>query len=228
MSAAAAGSTARPESTRVVLWVTLAVCALAGAIYTMATQTTHALEARAELARWFELRDLPAGFELCDAQRLPRGDVTVRFELTGAGVEAPRVPVVEVEGPKQPFDWSTVAVGESGTEPREVLIAELPLASADDELRELFQGGMNLNGDWKSVPREGGKRVLDRGTLPWGPYAAPYVVEREFESGATFRDFVRVDLSRPKLPRIFVARWSRGFPASKGRVEELLKSFPPR
>ncbi|MCC7015541.1 MAG: hypothetical protein IT454_23485 [Planctomycetes bacterium] len=221
---------ARPTERTALVWVVVAaIVALGGLAYTMARQSTHALDARATLARWFEPRDLPFGLALADASVLPRGDVCVRLAPAETPPEAERIEVPEAEsGSPQEFDWSKVAIGAAGSAPREVLIVEMVLEGAAKELETLFEGGQNLNGDWASVPRNGARRVLERGKLPWGALAAPFVVEREFEKGGTFRDVLRVNLSSERTPRILIARWSRGFPASRERVEELLGALVPR
>lgn len=219
-----------PERVGRVLGVAGALVALLGAVYVLATQTTRAVDARETLAAWFEPRELPGGLTLAEAQVLPRGDRTVRLARSDAQPEPARNAAEEsAETPQsERFDWSSVRVGPSDTVPREVLVVELPLELAADELKALFLGGVELRGDWKSVPRNGGRRVLDRGTLPWGELNAPYVIEREFEPGATFRDVLRVNLTRERTPLVLFARWSRGDPASKVRAEELLAALPPR
>lgn len=209
-----------------------AVLLLAGVlVLTLVTQRTGSVDASERLAAWFDARELPAGLALAGAEVLPRGDVALRIELSPAPEEAPRVVMTEEqppEGQREPFDWSKVPVGEPDTLPREVLVVELPLQYAAGELRGLFEEGQELRGDFKSIERSGGQRVLERGKLPWGSFAAPFAVVREFEAGGTFHDTLRVNLSREKSPRILLARWSRGLPASKKRAEELLAALRPK
>jgi hypothetical protein len=213
------------------VWVAaLSLLVLGGLAWALATASTHAVDARETLERWFDVRELPEGLVIAEAQVLPRGDVAVRLERPGAAPEAPRAEAPADTGASkfEPYDWSSVPIGPPDSAPLEVVIVELPIAQAAADIKSLFEGGQALGGDWKSVPARGGKRVLDRGTLPWGSYAAPYVIEREFESGGSFRDVLRVNLSRERSPRILIARWSRGFPASTARVEALLAALPPR
>src|SRR5688572_26080187 len=129
------GEQRAPERTSVVLGVALALVALAGLAWVLATQRTGALDAREVHAQWFEPHDLPLGLELAEAQRLPRGDVVLRLALAGAEPEAPRIePPAEVPPDPPPFDWSQVPVGSADTPPREVLIVELPLEEAAADL----------------------------------------------------------------------------------------------
>lgn len=216
-----------PVRAGLVLACTAGFVLLAGAVGLLATQSTRAADPQATLEQWFEVGELPAGFKLVEAQVLARGDVVVRIERDGAGEEAPRNTPEEGKD-FEPFDWSTVPVGAADTAPRELIVAEIPLEHARAELRELFEFGSDLAGDWKSVPRSGGRRVLERGRLDWGELAAPFVLEREFENGGTFRDTLRVNLSSATTARILVARWSRGFPASRAPVQVLIAALRPR
>lgn len=248
----------RPVRAGLVLACTAGFVLLAGAVGLLATQSTRAVDPQATLAQWFEVGELPAGLEPVEAQVLARGDVVVRLEhellhcpdpdcdssgdcehfapaREGRSVTSPdpygeEAPRNEPEEGKEsePFDWSTVPMGAAGSAPREVIVAEIPLEHARAELQQLFEFGQDLAGDWKSVPRSGGKRVLERGRLDWGELAAPFVLEREFENGGTFRDTLRVNLSSATTARILVARWSRGFPASRAPVQVLIAALRPR
>ncbi len=216
-----------PVRAGLVLACTAGFVLLAGAVGLLATQSTRAANPQATLERWFEVGELPAGLELVEAHVLARGDVVVLIKHEGEGEEAPRNTPEEGKD-FEPFDWSTVPVGAAGTAPREAIVAEIPLEHARAELQQLFEFGQDLGGDWKSVPRSGGKRVLERGRLDWGELAAPYVLEREFENGGTFRDTLRVNLSSTTEARILVARWNRGFPASREPVQALIAALRPR
>jgi hypothetical protein len=229
------------ERTSVVLGVVLALAGLGGLVWVMVDQPTRTLAAGELAARWFGAAGPPLGLVVAEAQRLPRGDVVLRLEDPAAPEEPPRneptpgdaapadppqegaVEPPSKAGPDEPpFDWSKVPVGPAGALPREVLLVDLPPAEAAADLERLFRQGQEFRGDWKSIERSGGTRVLDRGRMPWGGFDAPYVHERTFEAGGTFRDVLRVDLSEARSPRILIARWTRGLPASKPPVEALL------
>lgn len=216
------------ERAGVVWGVVLAIALLGVLAFTMSKQETRAADAQVVLSEWFESARLPDDMVIAEASVMPRGDVAVRWTRAALEDESPRIVVEGEPKPFETFDWSSVPVGAADTFPREVLIAEISREHAADELRELFEGGMNLNGDWKSVPKSGAKRILERDRLAWGTFAAPYVIEREFENGGTFRDHLRVNLSSGPTPLFLAARWSRGFPASKVRIQELLAGLPPK
>ncbi|MBM3987535.1 MAG: hypothetical protein FJ294_06215 [Planctomycetes bacterium] len=214
------------------VWIAaLALVALAVLGWVLATQETRALDGQATLNEWFDARELPDGLAVSEAGILPRGDRAVLLARPDAEEEPPRNQVPEDEDDESdwvPFDWSKVTSGAVGATPREVLVAELKLEHASAELEQLFERGEDLRGDWWSVPRSGGRRALERGKLRWGPLEAPYVLERAFEAGGTFRDTLRVNLTRERTPRILIARWTRGSPASPAPVQRLLDALAPR
>jgi hypothetical protein len=214
-----------------------AIVLLGALLWTLVAQRAVELDAGAVRAEWFEPAELPFGLELAEAHRLARGDRVLRLERRDAEPEPPRAePPKPEEAPPGPgegggmrmFDWSKVPVGSPGTPPREVAILELPLADAAKDLASNFKGGQDLAGDWKSIPPSGGRRILERGKVAWGAFDAEYLIERELEAGGTFRDVLRVNLSREGDPRVLLARWTRGSPASVGPVRALLAALPPK
>lgn len=213
------------------VWAAALALGLVAALgWVLASQETRALDGEVTLRSWFEVGDLPDGLSIAEASVLPRGDLAVVLMRADAGEEPSRNEVTEADssGEWAPFDWSKVPSSPAGSAPREVLLAELKLEHASAELEQLFERGEDLRGDWLSVPRSGGRRVLERGKLRWGTLEAPYVLERAFESGGTFRDTLRVNLTRERSPRILVARWTRGAPASQEPVQRLLDVLAPK
>lgn len=232
-SSPAAGG--KGERIAVVLGAAVALVLAGALVWTLVTQRAGAVDAAALKDEWFAPADLPFGLEIAEAHELARGDRVLRLARRDAEPEPPAAPPIEAEPPPAPgegggpppFDWSKAPVGERGTPPREVAILELPLADAAADLDAHFKGGQDLAGDWKSIPPQGGKRILERGKLPWGAFDAAYVIEREFERGGTFRDVLKINLSREGAPRVLLARWTRGAPASVERTKELLAALPP-
>jgi hypothetical protein len=141
-----AGEKSGGERTSVVLGISLVIVLLAGLVWTIATQRTHALDAEQLFGQWFEARELPMQLVPVEAQVLPRGDRVLCLERRQAAAEAPLVtPPAEPPKPDAPpFDWSKVPIGEARSAPREVLIAELPLKDAAADLKALFEGGQEL------------------------------------------------------------------------------------
>ncbi len=230
-SAALAGD-AKPTHARTthVLGALGALALLVASLWWMATTRAQALDPGAAFEERFEPRELPAGWKLAQAQELARGDVVLVFEREGLAPEPPKAEAPKrVEGSEQPrFDWSRVEWGQSGAAPREIALIDLPLHSAKDDLERLVRGGYEFNGEWNSIPSEGGKRILRRDLVPWGELECAAVLEREFEAGGTFRDVVRVNLSRAGQPRLLSARFGRGFAGSFEPVAEFLAALEPR
>lgn len=216
---------------RTVLLAACVLVSLAALGWVLATQSTGEIDGQARLEQWFDVQPLPDGLVVTEANVLPRGDLTVVLARADAGAEPPRNEVPEGQagaGEWEPFDWSKVPSGAVGTAPREVLVVELAPGHAAAELEQLFERGEDLRGDWSSVSRSGGRRILERGQLRWGVLEAPYVIERAFESGGTFRDTLRVNLTRERTARMLIARWTRGFPASREPLQRLLDALGPK
>ncbi len=230
-SAALAGDT-RPTHARTthVLGALGAVVVLIASLWWMANPRAHSLDPRAAFEERFEPRELPAGWRVAQAEQLARGDVVLVLEREGLTPEPPKAEAPKrVEGAESPrLDWSRVEWGAPGAAPREVAIVDLSLQSARSDLERLVRGGFEFDGQWNSIPLDGGKRILRRDLLAWREFACAAVLEREFEAGGTFRDVVRVNLSRPGQPRLVTARFGRGVTGSFEPVAELLAALEPR
>lgn len=217
------------ETTRGVLLGALGFAVLAGALVWTLREAPRSSEPQAAFEAWFEPRELPFGLRPVEAQELVRGDTVLRLERAELAPEPPRAESSsesdEDSKDKPRFDWSKVDYGTPGAPPREVVIARLELEVARDELETLFKGGEELRGDWSSIQSSGGKRILQRGLVAWGQLDCAWVHEREFESGGTFRDVVRVNLSSAGEPRVLIARFGRGVAGSIAPVEHLLAAL---
>lgn len=209
-----------------------ALLALGGAVWWMSRPRAISLTRTESVDAWFTQHEMPFGFAFAQAERLARGDEVVRFERGDLSDEASKAAPVELsdaERMKLPrFDWSKVDYGEPGQPPREFVVARLPLERAKGDLESLFEQGMDFRGDYDAIGRAGGKWILARGLVAWGALDCAYVHEREFEAGGTFRDVVRVNLSRERRPELLIARFGRGEAGSIGPVESLLASLVPR
>lgn len=231
-----ASSDSAPERSSVVLAVAAALVALAAAVVWMVRQRADSLDAAAVFAERFEAGALPFGLEVTQAERLARGDVVLHLARPDAPAEAERAKATSGDAASKPagegerprFDWSKVDYGQPGAPPREVVIADLPLVHASADLDALFKGGFELRGDYDSLDEGGGKRVLRRGMMRWGEFDCGYVHEREFERGGTFRDVVRVNLSRARTPRVLIARFGRNVAGSIEPIETLLAALHSR
>lgn len=230
MSASSSGATSGRSSTTNVLGFATAAVVLGVLVWVIATQRTRAVDAHERLSAWFDVKALPFGLEPVEAAVMPRGDELLRLSNPNAPAETPRntvEPPKEGE-PRKPIDWAKIPTGAEGSAPIEVVITRIPLAAAPSELRALLHEGQDLRGDFKSIGDQGGQRVIERGELPWSGFNSDFAYVREFEPGGTFRDSMRVNLSRKDEPCVLLARWPRGVPASKPRAEELLSALVPR
>ncbi len=126
--------------------------------------------------------------------------------------------------------------------PREVLVLHFTSRGGRRAVAELFaapsaaggpRGGGGRGGGRGGPPGGGGPGgggqvfVIERGTLPWAGGEAPYVHRREMQGPGKWRDVVRVDVSHGGRAAALVARWTRSYPASLERLEELLAALPP-
>lgn len=228
VAASEAPSQTNPARASGVLVAAAGLVLLGGAAWWMTTPRARSLAPIETFEARFESRELPWGLRVVQAEQLSRGDIVLRLEREGLEPEPARAkpldkPKPGVEG--QRFDWSKVDYGVPGAPPREVVIAELPLEHAKTDLDELFKGGFELRGDWSSIGDSGGKRVLRRDLVEWGELECAVVHEREFESGGTFRDVVRVNLSRAGEPRVLLARFGRGVSGSIEPVQAVLDAL---
>jgi hypothetical protein len=206
-----------------VLGLAVGLVLLGGLVAALLRQPAQAEDPRELLGEWVELGELPAGLTLLEAATLPDGRRIVRLVDPDAPAE-PELTAPEL-GPER-VDWAALAAGPAGQPPREVLLVSYPRGAARSELQRLFQsGGLG--------PRAGGggerrSVVLERDRMPWGELAVRYVHERVLEGKDVFRDGLRVNLSHDDTALVLFASWTRGLPASRQRVEELLAALPPR
>ena len=204
--------------------VALGLCALGGIVGLVASQRSGTIDGRAVFAEAFEERALPFGLELESAMLLGDQRRLLVFADPRAEPEAPAAvpppPPKEGDEPRAPFDASKVTIGPADQPPRRVELVFHPKGSGLAGVRAEFErGGWR---DTRSIGHEGGTAALDLLRLPWQGYDAVCVHERKFEPGGTFVDSMRVNLSTPGRPCVLRAIWSRGLPASKERLTELL------
>lgn len=202
------------------------------------------------LSELFARADLPFGLELAEAGPGPGGERMLRFEVPGTPAEEPAAEPEEGESAPK-VDWASLT-GPEGTPPVGLLVVTHPIRRADDAIERFMRGDPDVGGgdgergergergggggrdrsfggggDGIRIPDSGGAVVLERGEVPWGDYAAKFLLRREFEPGGTFRDTMRANLSTARTPCVIVARWPRGHVASKERLEELIAGLVP-
>jgi hypothetical protein len=192
----------------------------------------RAVDGEALLEEWFEFDELP--YELEVAEGVRTDVLTVVLANPNAPSEAARadLPEAKDEDEDKNYDWLGIPMGAAGTDPVEAVVTHYPDAGkAIQTLERLFgrpRGDRNEEPDVLSVGSHGGRATLDRGRMPWGDYSVLFVHERELERGGTFRDLVRVNLTFPGRAFVVSARWPRGFPGSKEKMEALIATLRPR
>jgi len=229
------------ESSGCVLGVAAGFALFAALVGFLATRPAASVDGAQRLGEWFELGPLPFGLEVAEGVRA--GATTVVLANPSAPEEAPRNEPPEEEeepgggdGPRakddDDFDWSKVPEGPAGTDPIEVAVACYRNAGqARSAIEGTFgrpDGGDRDDPDLISFGAKGGRATMDRGRIPWGEYSVLFVHERELEPGGTFRDVMRANLTISGRACVVSARWPRGLPASKDKLEELIAVFRPR
>jgi hypothetical protein len=236
------GEAPRRESVGGVLGVGFGLALIAALVLAVVSQRARSLEPEPLFQRWFQPAELPFGLVPLEAARQPGGETLLRLSDPEAPPEAPRTPPPRGAAPT-PVDWAALAAGPEGEPPTEALLVTWPLRVASGQIDSLFSagGGRMPSGGGRGGPMvpssggggdplmglgpQGGRRVLERGALPWGPLEAPFVLERSFEPGGTFVDTLRVNLSTVREPLVLFLRWPRGLPASTERATELLAAL---
>jgi len=218
------------ESSAGVVGVALGLGLILLLVLVVAVQGSGVIDARALLESSFDVGVLPFDLELIEGAEVATGEKVVVLEVPGA-VELPRdpafedAPEIDEDDEGEPYDWTTLEEGETGTAPIQVFVIWYPARGATAAIERMFD-----NARWRDLrdfQAGGGRLMTDKDTLVWAGYDADFVIERQLERGGTFRDWMRVNLSLPDRVCILLARWARGKPAAKERLTELLDALPP-
>lgn len=211
------------ERSGCVIGIALGLLILGSVIAWIALPKTEARDGAQLLATWFEGKSAPIPYAIEDARKLMGGEEVVKLvDATAAPERELVVPGPEASSEREVrMQWDRVEVGAGDTLPRWLLFVRYPQERGDGNIRRLFDASLTP-GRVQDVGKEGGRMLLELGTLHWGKLDPAYVLEREFERGGTFRDIVRVNLSSPNSPLLLHASWSRSMPFSKARLEAVL------
>jgi hypothetical protein len=207
----------------------------------------------AELESAFGVRSVGAEYAVVAARKTPNGSRLVVFEDTQAPAEPDRARTAEKADDSAPsgtsaaarkdetgkdgtgsevaaakeegdkVDWTKVAIPAAKARPRRVTFL-FPEEGIGHEVVDSFFRGVERRSLSELGP-EGGKVVITSGKLGWRGFDADWVHERAFERGGTFRDGISVDLSLEKRPCVMTAHWTRGEPASRIALDQLLESL---
>jgi hypothetical protein len=206
-----------------VIGIALGILILGSIIAWIALPKTEARDGAQLMATWFAGEGLPEGYAIDDARKLMGGEEVVKLLDTSSGEEAARKPAPSSTD-ETPLEWGRVELGAHEQAPRWLMFVRYPLERGDADIRRLFAANLKL-GRPDEIGKQGGRMLLEIGTLKWGAQDPAFVLERDFEAGGTFHDVVRVNLSTPTEPLILHAQWSRSQPFSKARLEALLATL---
>lgn len=217
------------ESSAGVVGVAFGLVLIAIFVLVVAVQGSKTLDPQALVDASFDVGELPFGLAPVEGAEVATGETLVMFSIP----EIEEAPKPDVPEPKladgeeeESYDWSTLVEGEEGTAPVQVFLVWYPNKTSGAAVDRLFD-----NVAWRDLRdfRAGGGRLMtEKDSLAWAGYDADYVIERELERGGTFRDWMRVNLSLPDRACVLFARWARGMPAAKERVQEILRVLRPQ
>ncbi len=200
-----------------------------------------------ELESAFGVRAPGPDYAVIQARKMPAGAKLLVFEDSNAPQEPEPAPAAEkrdepagenaaadkgvdkekgaLEGQAsgEHVDWARVAIPAAKARPRRVTFL-FPEDGTSHEVVESFFRYVERKSLAELGP-EGGKVVIASGKLGWRGFDADWIHERVFEKGGTFRDAMSVDLSLEKRPCVVTAIWTRGEPASRIALDQLLESL---
>ena len=160
------------------------------------------VDGAAKQREYFGEGDLPAGFTLDSAVRLPTGDGVVRFTRAGGSVgRACDLVFLEFKSAA-----SAVAQMRSSQDP----MGSMPAA-------RLKEWEAEMAFDWTAL--------MKRGEIAWGDWRTKLVIERSFKKGGGWSEEARVDLSSEVRPLVLCVRWPAEQAADEAELRTLLAAI---
>lgn len=211
-----------------VIGIALGLLILGSTIAWITLPKTEPRDGAQLMEAWFGAGRMPQGYSLEDARKLMGGEEVVKL-VDG---EAPDERELAATGPEQQgsdekqVEWDRIEIGESDTRPRWLMFVRYPSDKGKSQVNRLFAADLKP-GRIQDIGSQGGRMLLETGTLKWGDLDPAFVLEREFERGGTFRDIVRVNLSSASSPLILHASWGRSLPFAKARLQAVLDALKP-
>lgn len=243
---------ARPVTIPTLLGIALGLLVVASAAAMLLRPKEGELGAefgRAALEERFDWGELPAGFEVRGARRLPGGLLSVTLAAPGDLPAEPEplpfdgqvAPKPSKSGfgrsdkskwdPRNRTAWAELSLREAGQAPVEVTLllaerrkrAEALLDSQFGQTR--FKDIAHLGGEGEAVP-------VDSGRLDWHGYEATWIQLRHYQLTddrvPTSHDTVRVNLTTGEEARVLYLRWPRTHPGGLEPARAWLKALTPR
>lgn len=215
-----------PERVGCVLGIAFGLLSLGSLVWFIVLPKAEPRDGTQLLHDWFALEAPPDGLEIGEAGKLMGGEEVLLLR------DARAEPEIEKQSPpsdssphESPRDWGALLEGPKDREPRHWMFVTYPANGGRSRVQGLFRANLTP-GRPDEVGSKGGRMIREVGTIDWQGAPAAFVLEREFEVGGSFRDIVRVDLSRNDRWRIAHVTWSRNEPFSKTRLVEGLARFP--
>ena len=185
----------------------------------------------------FAVQGVPAGWSVTLSQAVPDGlfdlhteQRIVRLAREGAAPDpepaaAPAPPAAEPgAAPAKKVEWKKLAEAAPAGEPARLYFAWYDPTNGSQDVEAQLDSHRAV--DYSMLGPKGGIVRLDAGKLRWGPFDADFVHERLFEKGS-FRDALRVNLSRPGQFCVLNVLWRWGERGSRDSALAVLGLFPP-
>jgi hypothetical protein len=185
------------------------------------------IDATEQLRGAFAVENVPAGWGVTLAQAIPAGlfdlhteQRIVRLARQGAAPDPDPAPA-----PDAKFEWKKLPEAAPPGEPARLYFAWYDPSTGSKDVEGQLDShravelGM-LDG------KKGGIVRVDAGKLAWGAYDADFVQERLFDKGS-FRDALRINLSRPGQFCVLNVLWRWGEKGSRESAARVLALFPP-
>lgn len=179
------------------------------------------IDGAATLEAAFGVRGLGERYAITDARELPSGARIVVLEDPHAQAEG--APSTEEPQKDERVDWRKVAIPESTTWPRRIVLTFPKSGGAAAAVDAFFFESRGK--DLTELGARGGKVVVRTDKAAWRGFNARWIHERAYERPLTFRDAINVDLSLPDRPCVLTALWTRGEPASQAVLTQMLAAL---
>lgn len=228
MSAASAEAAVAPrrESALGVAGVVGGLLVIVALFFWLWSSRARDIDAGEQLRGAFAVPGVPAGWKPTLAQAIPDGlfdlhteQRIVRLAREGAPTELDPVPA---EGVKP--DWKKLVDAAPPGEPARLYFAWYDLSTGAKDVEGQLDSHRAV--EFSMLGEKGGIVRVDAGKLAWGGYDADFVHERLFDKGS-FRDALRINLSRPGQYCVLNVLWKWGEKGSRDSARRALALFPP-
>jgi hypothetical protein len=185
------------------------------------------IDANEQFRAAFAVESVPKGWSVVLSQVVPDSlfdlhteQRIVRLVREGAAVEPDPTPA-----PDAKFEWKKLPEAAPLGEPARLYFAWYDPSKGSKDVEGQLDSHRAVEIGMLDEKKGGIVRV-DAGKLTWGSYDADFVQERLFEKGS-FRDALRINLSRPGQFCVLNVLWKWGEKGSRDAAAKVLALFPP-